>query len=324
MAARVRHIPVPDLLTKPHSFVAPQTIKPYHQLPVVLREYSKTVSAILTIEVNAQAKNRGYLLWNTPIGGKTPCFSTLLSEATPPPIPATEASDDCSSVTSQANFDGLPSSNTKPTSAVVNVAYAMQFPVQPSGGSGLNNGAKAGIGVGVGAVALSFVMLLIYLIWKSRQKRKDRAVIGSLKGSGLDSSVAGSTPHTSHVYPSPSSIDSVYDAYDRRRSAPPPGILSQSYFPPQSSQHDLVQAPPRQRISPSASPPSQYPGYLPHGARSSPRPAMAGGVPPREMSASSVPERHELQDAQYMNPCGSTPQPRWGQPTRPLVPYLGT
>ena len=116
---------------------------------------------------------RNYLLWSTTFGDQTPCYSTLLNPLTPPPIPDSITSAIASSATSQ-----------KPISAIVNVVYAMQYPVKPPPKAGLAPSAKIGIGAGAGGAALLFGLLISLLIWKHRAHKRDRAALESLSGSG--------------------------------------------------------------------------------------------------------------------------------------------
>jgi len=51
--------------------------------------------------------------------------------------------------------------NQKPTSAIVNIVYAVQFSVLPSG---LSTEAKAGIGVGAGLGEIAIIVLSLLLV----------------------------------------------------------------------------------------------------------------------------------------------------------------
>ncbi|KAI9803560.1 MAG: hypothetical protein M1825_001903 [Sarcosagium campestre] len=197
------------------------------------------------------------------IGGATPCFMTFPNALTPPPIPL-GAGD-----SAPASASGEATPTTKPTSAVVNVAYAIHYPVTSAGGSKLSVGAKAGIGAGAGLVALVIAAVLIYLIRKSRRRKKDREILDSLRGSGWGSSGMPSTPHTSQLMPQMSPLDPTTDAFGRRRSPTVgnEGQYRQSYFPPVNHVSSIAGlqagAPPasnqHQNPSLSSSPPLQSP-----------------------------------------------------------------
>lgn len=88
---------------------------------------------------------------------------------TPPPIPE--------------NLQATGDAAGKPTSAIINVVYAMSYPVQPPK-QGLATGAKIGIGVGGGVVAAVLGMLLWLLMWKHRAHKRDKAALESLSGFG--------------------------------------------------------------------------------------------------------------------------------------------
>ena len=97
-------------------------------LPEVGREtqrYKARARTHLTIRSNYQP-------WGTGLGGVTPCYSPLRATITPLPLAAGLA----------------PVSAMKPTSAVVNVVWAMQYPVAGPLSGELSAGAKAGIGAG--------------------------------------------------------------------------------------------------------------------------------------------------------------------------------
>jgi hypothetical protein len=64
----------------------------------------------------------------------------------------------------------------KPTSAVVNIVWAMRYPVVDTSGSsgGLSTAAKAGIGAGAG-VAVILIAALAICLWRSKRKNKQLA-----------------------------------------------------------------------------------------------------------------------------------------------------
>jgi len=100
--------------------------------------------------------SRNYFPFTRALAGATPCYSSLRNMATVPTL--------------TAGLAGEPTDTSKPTSAVVNVVWAMSYPVQ-SNSSGLSTGAIVGISVG-GAAALGIIGLLSFCLYRSR--RKDR------------------------------------------------------------------------------------------------------------------------------------------------------
>jgi len=101
--------------------------------------------------------HRGYGLWNADLGGgQTPCFSTLAATTTAPPI-----------LVAAMNV-----AMSKPTSAVINVVYAVHYPLKRSS---LSTGAKIGIGVGSGIGALCLIALVLIgsiLLFKKRPNKQ--------------------------------------------------------------------------------------------------------------------------------------------------------
>jgi hypothetical protein len=82
----------------------------------------------------------------------------------------------------------LPSSTASqnPTSAIINVVYAIQYPVQP-GAPSLSTGAKAGIGAGAGIAAISIIVLSLLLVWRTRKHKRDKAALSAIQATRPDS-----------------------------------------------------------------------------------------------------------------------------------------
>lgn len=99
---------------------------------------------------------------------------------TPPPVSASIGSD-----------------ASKPTSAIINVVYAMQYPLKPvSSKSGLATGAKIGIGVGAGVIALIVAILSFLLVRKHKAHKRDKAALEEMSGVGSTrQSVAASSAY---------------------------------------------------------------------------------------------------------------------------------
>jgi hypothetical protein len=82
-------------------------------------------------------------------------------------------------ITGAAATSSTTEPNQKPTSAVVNIVYAVQFPVLPSG---LSTGAKAGIGVGAGLGGIAIIVLSLLLVWRTRKHKKDLTAMQQREG----------------------------------------------------------------------------------------------------------------------------------------------
>ena len=139
---------------------------------------------------------------------------------TPPPIPATLVGR------------AVETTSAKPTSAIVNVVYAMQYSLKPKD-SGMATGTKIGIGTSTGIGLVTLAVLLLIFARKYRAQKRDRlghngsssSVVGHVNDAHFhaDLGVAqpapsysrpGSThipyPHAKHSIPSPlvSEVDS--------------------------------------------------------------------------------------------------------------------
>ncbi|KAF2191438.1 hypothetical protein K469DRAFT_746771 [Zopfia rhizophila CBS 207.26] len=153
-----------------------------------------------------------YFPWSTAFGGQTPCYSTLPVAMTPPPIPD--------------SLTGTPTDGgalQKPTSAIINVVYAMQYPVQPSSKPALTSNAKIGIGAGAGGAALIFGVLIWLLVWKHRVHKRDKAALES--GSGFGPGLSSTRRSVNQMSRYSASNDGT-GVEDWRRSVvnhPPPG-----------------------------------------------------------------------------------------------------
>jgi hypothetical protein len=115
-----------------------------------------------------------------------PCFSTLGTYLTAPPIPS-------ALITAIST-----SSNQPPIEAVVNVVYAIYYPANPPP-SGLSTGAQAGIGAGVGVSGLAVIALgLCFLLRRRRRKspKSDTHSSGSTLGSAGPQSPAARMEQT--------------------------------------------------------------------------------------------------------------------------------
>ncbi|KAJ4299818.1 hypothetical protein N0V90_005064 [Kalmusia sp. IMI 367209] len=171
--------------------------------------------------------DRNYWLWSTTLGGQVPCYSSLAAKMTPPPIPDTLVAADGAPVTDRegntitgtdenpfiATTSAVFASRTsgrvpaltlsqKPTSAIVNIAYAMQYPMVPPPKPALKPGAKIGIGVGASAAAI-LIAVLVWLLARKLLKRQstrkelrafEQSSVSQRFGSGVDMSRVAHEP----------------------------------------------------------------------------------------------------------------------------------
>ena len=98
-----------------------------------------------------------------------PCYSSLNAKLSPPPIPDTLVDGGAPMTTSS---DPSPSPTTavpkltmsqKPTLAILNIAYSMQYPLAEDPKPALSQPAKIGIGVG-GSFAGVFLVALVWMV----------------------------------------------------------------------------------------------------------------------------------------------------------------
>ncbi|OCK77048.1 hypothetical protein K432DRAFT_359289 [Lepidopterella palustris CBS 459.81] len=160
-----------------------------------------------------------YVPWSAAFGGQTPCYSTLPIALTPPPIP-----DNITGTATDYTVSNIP------TSAIVNVVYAMQYPVKPAS-PGLAPTAKIGIGAGVGGAALLFGILISLLIWKHHTNKRDRAALESPSNFEPDMSLARQgTNLAMSRYSAPSGIGAGI-IHDWRQRVPYGEQLGQQVLP---------------------------------------------------------------------------------------------
>jgi hypothetical protein len=224
------------------------------------------------------------------LGGETPCYSTVSNFLTPPPLPIP---------TTTLTIPPLP------TSTIINVIYAMAYPIKPSS-SNLTLDAKAGVGAGTGvfAVVMFFVVIVYFL------RRRDRKNSSPVNSPGIQSTTdtatqkwwnsrAGELHHTS--LPSPQPIASDRDSNTMRTPSPPSEPLSgnANFYYPAMEQHAIRRVPVPVPVSMES--PAQGANYpLP------PRPEMDSyyapanfGLPPGELHGGHINQRQELQDRNW-------------------------
>lgn len=145
-----------------------------------------------------------------------PCYSSLANALTPPPIPA--------SLTAKPTT-GAAASGTQAAAAVstvVNVVYAMQYPVTVSTQSdGLPLAAKAGIGAGAGVAGLGLLALILCLVRMLRKRKHDKAVIANLQATSASTpAMSQGQPQQQMYQPSPGQY-SAQTNQDPRQSMVP-------------------------------------------------------------------------------------------------------
>ncbi|KAI0129611.1 hypothetical protein BJ170DRAFT_282256 [Xylariales sp. AK1849] len=96
------------------------------------------------------------------VGGATPAFSSLITLASAPDLTAGMDSGTGTGLTLDWS--------AKPTSAVVNVVWAMQYPVATPA-AGMSIGAKIGVGVTVPVGVIAIGLLSLFL-WRARRKNR--------------------------------------------------------------------------------------------------------------------------------------------------------
>ena len=128
-------------------------------MAVVLRRSSLFFFAMVPTNLKAS----GYKLWNAAVGheSSTPCFSVLPSRTKPPPI------FELSSHTTAGTA----------TSAVVNIVYAVHYPVKRS--NGLAHSTVIAIAVSCTIGALLIGALIFLWLWFMRRNKKGTGNSGS-------------------------------------------------------------------------------------------------------------------------------------------------
>ncbi|KAH7138852.1 hypothetical protein B0J11DRAFT_563738 [Dendryphion nanum] len=131
-----------------------------------------------------------YWLWTAEMGGQIPCYSQLQATMTPPPIPDTLIQERGPQTGSASLTSGT--FTRKPVSAIVNVAFAMQYPmVTPK--AGMKKETKIGVGVGVaaGVIFLGLLAWFLFRILRARHKSRNpenNTSVHQRFGTGVDMS----------------------------------------------------------------------------------------------------------------------------------------
>jgi hypothetical protein len=185
------------------------------------------------------------------LGGQTPCYSSLGTFLSPPPVPvgsypstsdastlsrnntvaasytttspstsrisgnhtattpyttsslSTSTASGIDTVTTTFTTVSTTTATQKPTSAVVNIVYALYYPIQLR--NTLSIGAKAGIGTGASLAGISIIILSILLIWRTR---KHKAALSAIQANGQRQEFAMSSSASPYSYSSRTELPS--------------------------------------------------------------------------------------------------------------------
>ncbi len=148
---------------------------------------------------DADPPSSGYFKFTSRLAFQTPCFSSFGSNAktTPPPLTAGLAAN--------------PTDSSKPTSAILNIAWAMSYNVTEPPSSGLSQAATIGIGVGAGVLAILLGVLFAFVCLRIRKsKRQQReaetaARIAAAGGGGMGADVGETSYQHGYHQPGPGS-----------------------------------------------------------------------------------------------------------------------
>ncbi|KAK1756557.1 hypothetical protein QBC47DRAFT_187621 [Echria macrotheca] len=158
--------------------------------------------------VSSQCCPNGYYKFTSRIAFQTPCFSFLKTPIKPPAL--------------TAGLAGNPTDTNLPTSAVVNMAWAMGFNVSDAAQPPLSKGAAIGVGVGAGVFGLGLIALAVFVCLRVRRNKKQAleggagpgqaqqpgmgqvaAAQGTMYQQGYHQAAPGSPPVSSPPLPSP-------------------------------------------------------------------------------------------------------------------------
>ncbi|KAK3322978.1 hypothetical protein B0H66DRAFT_446451, partial [Apodospora peruviana] len=110
--------------------------------------------------VSGQCCPNGFFKFTSKIAHQTPCFSSLGDTTITRPRAIIAGGSD------------NPTDSARPTSAIVNVVWAMGYNMTATESGGLSKGATIGIGVGAGVFAIALVALLAVVFVRIRRSKK--------------------------------------------------------------------------------------------------------------------------------------------------------
>ncbi len=157
-----------------------------------------------------------------------------------------------------------------PTLAVLNVVYAVPYPLAPA--QGISTAAKAGIGTSSSIAGIAIIVIILLLIRRTKKRNNGRNTYAPSQATGPGSTAGQSQSVMPSMLPN-QSVQAPGSFGLQGTSSPPPqmqqmhdGFLPQNSYgqqPVQQVQHGQVQ------------PPVQYPSLLP--STVSPPPPLDGG-----------------------------------------------
>ncbi len=210
----------------------------------------------------------------------------------------------------------------KPTSAVVNIVWAMRYPVADTsgGGGGLSTAAKAGIGAGAGVLVILIVVLAICL-WRRKKKKQAAGTqpVAPPQNPPQQPPMAQNAPVPDGQYP-----PGQY----------PPGQYPPGQYPP--GQYPPGQYPPGQ-YPPGQYPPGQYPpeGFQPGmvapplsdqaSALTAPAPVFANALVPQNTgtSAGGVSEISSQSGQNLLGAAAANPRVSYSSSSGTTSPAVG-
>jgi hypothetical protein len=225
------------------------------------------------------------------LGGQTPCYSTVSAFLDPPALPIP---------TTTSTISPLP------TSTIVNVIYAMAYPVNPPS-PGLTPDAKAGVGAGTGVFAIVMLFAIAAYLLRRRRDRKISSPLNSTERqstadmAATESSISpvSELHHSSFPYPQPG----AFDRDSSTVSVPPP--LSEPVSGYAIFHHPAREQRPSQRrpvpvpVSTEVPAQSASSSLWPRVEMDSYHTPVNFGLPPGELFGGHVEQRQELQDQNW-------------------------
>ncbi|KAF2679254.1 hypothetical protein K458DRAFT_490729 [Lentithecium fluviatile CBS 122367] len=149
-----------------------------------------------------------YWLWSTSLGGQIPCYSSLAKNLDAPPIPDTLVDGGRLTTATITGSDGVGTPTTtipkltmsqKPTLAILNIAYSMQYPLVEEPKPALSKPAKIGVGVGGSLAGVALVALLWFVIRKFLAHKRTKGELSAARQTNMEERFGSSVPDRSRV-----------------------------------------------------------------------------------------------------------------------------